>query len=135
MKDHDGMTLENLDPTLVQRQDLGSGLSERAKALRGRTLAELSPGEIAFCLRQSIALPHTIPLAMDLVIEQPLIHAELYPGDMLLSLLHVSKLNALSVSQSAELHDICSAAVAGAETIAESVVPAAKGFMDFSRDS
>jgi hypothetical protein len=123
------MKLAILDPTLAHRPDIGSSVSDRAKGLRDRELADLSPGDLAFCLRQSIALPHVIPIALDLAAEQSLLEAEGYPGDLLISLLHAAQNNSFTDLQLSELRDICSSALAGAETIAETVVPAASAFV------
>lgn len=122
------MRLIEADPTLDERPDFGSGVSDRVLSLRERSLSSLSLGEIAFCLRQTVALSHTVPIALEALANQPLVAAELYPGDLLVSLLHAADRSALPVHQLAELHGICSAAIAGADSIQESVVPVALAF-------
>ena len=92
-------------------------------------MEDLSNGDIAFCSRQSIALAHVIPIALDILVKQPLIEAELYPGDMLVSLLAAAKNKALNKVQLQELYDICANAAAGALTISETVLPAAADFI------
>jgi hypothetical protein len=123
------MRLIEADPTLANRPNFGSGLSSRVLLLRQKQLASLTLGEIALCLRQSVALPHVVPLALAALAEQPLVEAELYPGDLLVSLLHAADRSVLSEQESNELYDICSNALAGADTIAKSVVPAALAFV------
>jgi CDI immunity proteins len=129
------MKLIEADPTLAIRPNFGSGLSDRMLSLRQRQLASLTLGEIALCLRQSVALSHLVPLALTALAVQPLVEAELYPGDLLVSLLHAADRAVLSEHETNELYDICSNALVGADTIAESVVPAALAFVGRSNGS
>ncbi len=124
------MTLIELDPCLANRPDFGSGLSDRAVALRLKELSDLTLGELAFCLRQSIAIPHVVPLALEVLVQQPLIEADRYPGDLLNSLLHASTVNRLLPGQLAALEAACRSALAGADTVAGNVLPAAKNFLE-----
>jgi hypothetical protein len=124
------MKIESLDPTLSLRSDLGSGVSDRAKSLLERELEELGPGDIAFCVRQSIALPHVTPIALKFASRQPLAETEFYDGDLLMSLLEAAARKALTEPQLRELRDICSEALAAVTMIVETVEPAAKSFMD-----
>ncbi len=123
------MKLVDADPSIANLPGLGSGVSDRVVSLRERECSGLTIGEIAFCLRQGIAVEHLAPLALEVLVDQPLIEAELYAGDLLASLLHAAKQASLPVAQAAELWDICSAALAGAESIQGNVVPAAAAFM------
>jgi hypothetical protein len=126
------MKLKALDPSLALRPDFGSGVSDRVKLLSNKKLSELSEGDIAFCLRQSVALTHVIPIALIQVAEQPLREVELYSGDLLVSFLQAAKNNALNTEQLAELREICSSALATVDTINESVVPVAAAFISDS---
>lgn len=123
------MNIGSLDPSLALRPDLQSGLGNRARALINRPLESLTPADLAFCLRQSIAVPHIAPLAIDLVARQPLIETELFPGDLLLAVVHAARNKLLAPNQLRELRDACSGAIAAAETVAESLVPKAKAFI------
>ena len=122
------MRLIDVDQTLANRPDFGSGLSDRLLSLREKSLSSLTLGEIALCLRQSVAVSHVVPIALLALADQPLLEAELYPGDLLVSLLHAAKHADLTADQLSALHDICSAALAGADSIAKSVVPDALAF-------
>jgi hypothetical protein len=124
------MKLHEADPTIDTRPDIGSGLSGRILALRQRELSSLSLAEIALCLRQSIALPYVVPLALEALADQPLLDAELYPGDLLWSLLHASRQYSLGISHSQELADICTSAISAVEHLKDSVVPAAAAFSE-----
>ena len=123
------MRLIDADPSLASRPDLGSGVSDRAHSLHTRRLSDLSLGELSFCLRQGIAVAHVAPLALSALAVQPLLEAELYPGDLLVSLIHGATRYGLGAPETAELSDVCSAALARAGTIQESVVPAALAFV------
>jgi hypothetical protein len=124
------MKLIDLDPTLASKPDFGSGVSDRVISLRERPLDSLTLGEVAFCLRQSVALPYVVPIALKALAEQPLIEVDGFPGDLLVSILHAAKTAKLSEPQFSELYGICASATAGAESIAEHVVPTAQAFMD-----
>src|SRR5258708_19361428 len=97
------MKLGALDPSLLERPQLESGVSIRARALAEKSLEELSPGDIAFCLRQSIALSHVVPIGLDLLDTNPIVEAELYDGDLLVSLIHASNTYVLTETQTTRL--------------------------------
>ena len=123
------MKLGSLDPKLLERPDDGSSLSNRAKSLLDRSLTDLTPSELAFCLRQSIAVPHVARVALTLVINSPFHEAEHYAGDLLISLLRAAELGALDPMLLRELRDVCSEVLADAEIIADTVAPAAVEFV------
>jgi hypothetical protein len=123
------MKILDADPSLASRPDIGSGVSDRARSLLTRDLADLSCGDVAFCLRQGIATPHVVPLAISALVKQPFLEAELYPGDLLAAILHAAVRYGMGNNQASELSDICTAALSAAETIEENVVPAALAFM------
>jgi hypothetical protein len=123
------MKIIDADPSLATRPDFGSGVSDRARLLRTRELADLSLGDVAFCLRQGIAIPHVSPLAISALAEQPFVEAELYPGDLLAAILHAAARYGVSNTEAFELSEICTIALSGAETIQNDVVPAALAFV------
>jgi hypothetical protein len=122
------MKLSELDPGLLQRPDIRTGVSDRARALAARSLADLTPGDIAFCLRQCIALKHTVPAALALLAKNPFVDAGYYAGDLLLSLLHTSASHPMSTEQHRELWDICSDAAASLKTLQAEVLPEIEAF-------
>ena len=129
------MKLIDLEPSLANLPDYGSGVSNRAIELTKRSLSELTPGDLAFCLRQSMVVRHIAPLALALVSQSPLLEAEHYPGDLLLSLVHAGQKGFLSEQELRELRDACSGAIASAETIALEVVPSAMAFIAAHNDA
>jgi len=131
----DSMKLGALHPQLLDPPALDSGVTRRATALADRTVAELSAGEIAFCLRQSIALDAVVPVALDLLAADPIREAELYPCDLLASLIHVANEGRLSASAMNELSDICSDAIARIDSLATSRRPEIAAFLVAARES
>ncbi|PPJ42855.1 hypothetical protein C0063_06295 [Pseudoxanthomonas sp. KAs_5_3] len=123
------MRLIDADPSLASRPDVGSGVSDRARSLWQCELSDLSQGDLAFCLRQGIGVAHLAPLAIGALTVEPLLEAELYPGDLLTSLLHAEAHYGLGSDTASDLAEICSVALTGAESIQEIVVPAAAAFV------
>jgi hypothetical protein len=123
------MRIGDIDCSLASRPRGDSGVSVRAHSLAERHLEELTPGDLAFCLRQGIAVPAVASRAIDLLSSQPLIEAELFAGDLLSAAIHAETKGWLSSEQRAELRDICSSAVAGGFTLAEDVLPLAEALM------
>jgi CDI immunity proteins len=123
------MKLIDADPTLANRPNFGSGLSDRIISLHNKSLTDLTLGELALCLRQSVAIAHVVPLSLAALASQPLLEADRYPGDLLSSLLHAAKNSTLSEDQLAALHSVCCAACSDAETIIQHVIPEAMAFL------
>jgi len=104
------MRIRDIDPSLASRPKLDSGVSIRARSLADRHLEDLTPGEIAFCLRQGIAVPAVMDRAIHLLASQPFVEAELYPGDLLGAAIHAETKGWLNSDQSSALRAIRSAA-------------------------
>ena len=100
------------------------GVARRLGRLREREVEELTAADIAFCLRQSIALQFMVDRAIHFLADAPLLQVELFPGDLLVSLLAAAESATLSETQRSEVWDICASAKAGAESIAQHVLPA-----------
>src|SRR5689334_2241899 len=107
------MRISDIDRSLSSRPKLDSGVSVRAHALAERHLEELTLGDIAFCLRQGIAVPEVMARAINSLAAQPLVEAELYPGDLLSAAIHAEEKGWLHADQRNELREICLSAVAG----------------------
>lgn len=82
------MRIGEIDRSLASRPRLESGVAIRAHSLADRHIEDLSPGDLAFCLRQGIAVQAVMEKAVDLLASQPIVEAELYPGDLLSSAIH-----------------------------------------------
>lgn len=105
------MRVRDIDPSLPARPKLKSGVSIRAHALADRRLDELTLGDVAFCLRQGIAVQAVVDRAMRALATRPLREVEGYQGDLLRSMLHAETKGWLVESQRDALRMICSAAI------------------------
>ncbi|MEU3724326.1 contact-dependent growth inhibition system immunity protein [Streptomyces sp. NPDC031705] len=83
---HLDRTLDELDPPRWTLPDSGvTRLMERVHALRRVPLRELGPGDLRMLVTQQVALPYVVPLAVRLLLEEPLLDASFYEGDLLLA--------------------------------------------------
>jgi hypothetical protein len=118
--------ISEIDPQLASRPSLDTGVSVRAHALFDRHVEDLSPGELAFCLRQAIAVPPVADRAIELLAGQPLLEVEHYNGDLLSAAIHAESNGWLSASQGDELRDICTSVVVRVAALTQDVIPLAK---------
>lgn len=65
-----------------------SGLIDRCERLLVTPLREFKPGDLRVMLGQRFYPETLVPLALPLLEEEPLLDAELYPGDLLSGTLH-----------------------------------------------
>ena len=105
---------------------MDTSVSLRAHALVDRHLEDLSAAELAFCLRQAIAVPGVASRALELLAAQPFLEAEHYNGDLLSAAIHAESNGWLTSEQVDELRDICTSAVASVASLMEDVVPLAE---------
>jgi hypothetical protein len=115
-----------IDPQLASRPKIDSGVSTRAHSLLDRHVEDLSAGELAFCLRQAIAVPPVADRALELLASQPLLEAEHYNGDLLSAAIHAESNGWLSTGQRDELRDICTSVVARVSGLVENVIQLAE---------
>lgn len=118
--------LSEVEPRLQSVERDGSSVAERAAAISFKCVAELTPAEIAFCLRQKFALQYVLPIALTLLDEYPLVNAEFYDGDLLVALLGTQKDLELDDRQKNVLFDACATACAVVESLVENVLPEAR---------
>jgi hypothetical protein len=116
--------LFELEPRLLDLPDVESGIVLRVRRIREQHVEQLTMADIAFCLRQSIAVQVMVDRAIQLLADAPLLQVEHFPGDLLVSLLTAAEGVALSEAHRNEIWDICASATAGAESIGEHVLPA-----------
>jgi len=130
------MKLGDLDPSiqerLSRRPGFNSSVTIRCRLLLEKSLDQLTAGDVAFCLRQTIAIPHVVPIALDLLDVNPIVEAELYDGDLLVSLLLAAEKHALTDLETTRLWDACAGAAAATKTLAETVIPKVDSF--FARE-
>jgi CDI immunity proteins len=65
-------------------------LVKRARALLETPIAEFSPADIGFLLRQRIGVDLLLDRALDLLESDPLLETEYYPGDLLCAVFRIS---------------------------------------------
>lgn len=79
-------TLDEVDPPRWPEPDAdATRLVSTVHALRRVKLGDLSPGDLRMLVAQRVALHCTLPLAALLLLEEPLLDATFYPGDLLLT--------------------------------------------------
>ncbi|MBL1108821.1 hypothetical protein JK361_30275 [Streptomyces sp. 5-8] len=83
---HLDRTLDELDPPRWTPPGAdATHLVRRVHALRRVPLGELGPADLRTLVSQRVALPYVLPLAVRLLLEEPLLDAYFYEGDLLLA--------------------------------------------------
>lgn len=82
-------TLEELDGERWGEPNFNSHVVTTCHAARRKPLRTLTPEELRLVIGQGIGLPWLVPLALNLLLEQPFRCASLYPGDLLASVVRV----------------------------------------------
>ncbi|MFD9558899.1 contact-dependent growth inhibition system immunity protein [Streptomyces sp. NPDC059990] len=84
MLHHLDRTLDEIDgPPWPPAPPNATSLATKVHALRRRPLGSLAPADLRTLISQDVALPHVLPLAVDLLVEDPLLDACFYEGDLL----------------------------------------------------
>lgn len=83
---HLDRTLDELDPPRwpVPAAD-ATHLVRKVHQLRCVPLGELGPADLRTLVAQRVALPYVLPLTVRLLVEEPLLDAYFYEGDLLLA--------------------------------------------------
>ncbi|CAL9351065.1 hypothetical protein SUDANB176_00475 [Streptomyces sp. enrichment culture] len=83
---HLDRTLDELDPPRWPAPTAdATSLVRRVHGLRCVPLGELRPADLRVLVSQGVALPYVLPLAVRSLLEEPLLDASYYPGDLLLA--------------------------------------------------
>ncbi|TJZ56799.1 hypothetical protein FCH28_04535 [Streptomyces piniterrae] len=83
---HLDRTLDDLDPPRwPTRAADATQLVRKVHGLRRVPLSELGPADLRTLISQQVALPYVLPLAVALLLEEPLLDAYFYEGDLLLA--------------------------------------------------
>jgi contact-dependent growth inhibition (CDI) system CdiI-like immunity protein len=59
--------------------------------LRRKAVVSLSSEDLRIMIGQSVGLDHLIPRALDVLVVDPLVQGDLYPGDLLTTVLRVER--------------------------------------------
>ncbi|MFE6762469.1 contact-dependent growth inhibition system immunity protein [Streptomyces sp. NPDC057689] len=87
---HLDRTLDELDPPRWPDPPAdATHLVRKVHALRRVPLRELTAADLRTLVSQGVALPYVVPLAVRLLVEEPLLDAYFYPGDLLLATVNV----------------------------------------------
>ncbi|MFE2280369.1 contact-dependent growth inhibition system immunity protein [Streptomyces sp. NPDC059454] len=83
---HLDRTLDELDPPRWEDPAAdATRLIRTVHELRRVPLRELRPADLRMLVSQQVALPYVLPLAVRLLLEEPLLDACFYEGDLLLA--------------------------------------------------
>ncbi|MFD8646101.1 contact-dependent growth inhibition system immunity protein [Streptomyces zaomyceticus] len=83
---HLDRTLDELDtPRWAPPAADATGLVRKVHELRRVPLGALAPADLRTLISQQVALPYVLPLAVRLLIEEPLLDAYFYEGDLMLA--------------------------------------------------
>ncbi|OEJ28566.1 hypothetical protein BGM19_03860 [Streptomyces agglomeratus] len=83
---HLDRSLDELDPPRWTPPDAdATHLVRKVHELRRVPLSELGPADLRTLLSQQVALPYVLPLAVSLLLDEPLLDAYFHEGDMLLA--------------------------------------------------
>ncbi|MDH6228837.1 MULTISPECIES: contact-dependent growth inhibition system immunity protein [Streptomyces] len=87
---HLDRTLDELDPPRwAPAGPDATSLVRRVHELRRVPLGELGPADLRTLISQQVALPHVLPLAGNLLLDEPMLDAYFYEGDLLLAAVNV----------------------------------------------
>ena len=84
-------TLEELEGVVWDAPDEDSYLVTTCHALRRKPLGDFSVEDLRIMIRQGIGLPYLLPLALDVLEQNPWAEGDIYPGDLLASALRVER--------------------------------------------
>lgn len=82
-------SLQELENDDWGHPNLGSHLVRTCHRLRCVPLQDLEPDDLRIMIGQQISLFFLVPLALEILTEDPLIEANYYPGDLLKAVLEV----------------------------------------------
>ncbi|MET8451106.1 contact-dependent growth inhibition system immunity protein [Streptomyces sp. NPDC005209] len=83
---HLDRTLDELDPPRWPPADAdATQLIRKVHGLRHVPLGQLGPADLRVLVSQQVALPYVLPLAVRLLLDEPLLEAYFYEGDLLLA--------------------------------------------------
>lgn len=83
---HYSRTLDELDPPRWDPPAAdATRLVRKVHELRRVPVGELGPADLRTLIPQQVALPYVLPLAVSLLLENPLLDAYFYEGDLLLA--------------------------------------------------
>ncbi|MEU2261210.1 contact-dependent growth inhibition system immunity protein [Streptomyces sp. NPDC019645] len=87
---HLDRTLDELDPPRwAPPASDATHVVRKVHELRRAPLCELGPADLRTLISQQVALPYVLPLAVRLLLDEPMLEAYFYEGDLLLAAVNV----------------------------------------------
>jgi hypothetical protein len=83
------MSLSQLLEQSWNEDDLDTQIVYQIQRLWGLPLKDYAPSDIREIIEHKIGIRYLVPLAIELLCEEPLLESEFYPGDLLRSVLRV----------------------------------------------
>lgn len=68
-----------------------SRLVQGIHRIRNKILRDFTPSDLRLCIGQAIGLPYLLPKAFDILMKEPWIETDYYPGDLLSSCISVDR--------------------------------------------
>lgn len=84
-------TLEQLENDFWPDLEVQTGLVETCHRLRKTSVDALSSGDIRILLGQQIGVPHLVPIAIEMLDNDPMLNATFYSGDLLTTVLRANR--------------------------------------------
>lgn len=86
-----GLSLEQLENDYWGEPTFDSGLVVSCHTLRKTPIGQLSAGDVRLLIGQKIGLNYLVPVAIKFLSENPILRRTYFEGDLLLSVLGISK--------------------------------------------
>ncbi len=84
-------TLEDLEGVVWDEPGSTSYLVTTCYALRRKPLGDFTVEDLRIMIGQEIGLPYLLPLALDMLEQDPWVEGDYYPGDLLASVLRIER--------------------------------------------
>jgi hypothetical protein len=85
-------TIEQLEGRVWSPATYESYLVSTVHRLRKKPIGEFTVEDLRIMIGQGVGLPYLVPLALDVLLQQPLAKGDFYPGDLLSSVVSAAAL-------------------------------------------
>ena len=82
-------SLEELENSKWGKSKFDSNLAKSCHALRAIPISELTPENLRMLIGQNIGLDYLVPLALNILEDNPLVSGDMYAGDLLANILRI----------------------------------------------
>ncbi len=84
-------TLEELEDQIWEEVEDPTPLQEKCPRLRKKPISDFTIENLRLMIGQQIGLPHLMPLALNVLENEPLAEGDCYPGDLLMNVVRVKQ--------------------------------------------